>query len=184
MLMLFAMITVSLLLSYGIGNISLGKSQQQTGTGMVFDSVDLSLKDLVNDSKIIVLGNVVDQNSNGTGGEDQVGVPNNLMQVPLIRNAIQVEEVIKGNYTDKTIDVATEGDLTGHISMEGNARLYKGERVILFLYPEKIYAGKYSVTGMEQGKYHVDSNGQVRGKFMQNGTSLTSFEATIQKLTR
>jgi hypothetical protein len=68
--------------------------------------------------------------------------------------------------------------------MEGNAKLYKGERVVLFLYPEKIYDGKYSVTGMEQGKYHVDSNGQVKGKFMQNGTSLASFEATIQKLTR
>lgn len=51
---------------FEIGSASQGTSQQQTGTGTVFDLVDLSLNDLVKDSEIIVIGKVVDQNSNGT----------------------------------------------------------------------------------------------------------------------
>lgn len=177
-----ALISMSLVFAFGFGSTRQGMSQQRMGTGMVFDSVDLSLNDLVKDSKIIVLGTVVSQNSNGTGREIQVGVPSNLTQVPLIRNTIQVEKVIKGNYTDKTIDVITEGDLTGHISVEGNAKLNKGERVVLFLQQEKSYNEQFAVTGMEQGKYHVDSNGVVKGKFMSNGESILTFEDTIEKL--
>lgn len=134
------------------------------------------------DSEIIVLAAVVNQNSNGTGGEVQVGVPSNLTQVPLIRNTIQVEKVIKGDYTDKTIDGITEGDLTGHISVEGSAKLNKGERVVLFLQREKTYNERFAVTGMEQGKYQVDSNGLVKGKFMRNGESIPTFENTIEKI--
>lgn len=170
---LVILITMSLVLPFEFGSASQGTSQEQTGTGMVFDSVDLSLNDLVNESEVIVLGNVVDQNYNGT-------VPDNSDGVPLIRNAVQVEKVIKGNYTDKTIDVITEGDLTGHTSVGGSAKLNKGERVVLFLQREKVYDGHFAVTGMEQGKYEVGSNDLIKGKFLKNGTSIPSFEALIE----
>jgi hypothetical protein len=145
-------------------------SQQQTG--IVNDLMDLSLNDLINDSELIVIGNVLDRNSAGTVGESQSGVPENLTMVAGIKNTIQIEKVLKGNYAGNIIDVITEDDFSGRIVFEGSAKLQKGENVRLFLYKEPIYDGLYVIMGMEQGKYRVDSNGLVKGKVTTNATSI------------
>lgn len=168
------------LLSFGLESATLVSSQEQAG--IIYDLVDLSIYDLVHDSELILMGNVLDQNSVGTIGESQAGVPDNLTKVPGIRTTIQVEKVLKGSYEGKTIDVITEDDLSGRIIIEGSAKLQKGERTILFLYREKIYDGQYAIMGMEQGKYQVDSNGLVKGKFISNATSIASFEANIKDI--
>lgn len=157
-------------------------SEQQTGIGIVYDLMELSMYDLVHKSQLIVMGNVLDQQSAGMVGESQVGLPDNLTKVPGIRSTIQVEKVVKGSYEGKTINVITEGDLSGKIVIEGPAKFEKGERTIVFLYREKIYDGQYAVTGMEQGKYQVDSNGLIKGKSVLNSTSVANFDAKIKDI--
>jgi hypothetical protein len=44
-------------------------SQQQMGIGMVYDFMELSMYDLVQKSQLIVMGNVLDQQSAGMVGE-------------------------------------------------------------------------------------------------------------------
>jgi len=180
-ILVIILLATSLLL-FGHDSARLIFSQQQTGTGIVYDLVDMSIYDLVHDSALILMGNVLDRNSAGTVGESQVGVPDNLTKVLGIRNTIQVEKVLKGSYEGKTIDVITEDDLSGRIVIEGSAKLQKDERTILFLYREMIYDRQYAIMGMEQGKYEVDSNGLVEGKFVSNATSIPSFEANIKDI--
>jgi hypothetical protein len=67
--------------------------------------------------------------------------------------------------------------LSGNLTIEGPAKFQKGETSILFLYKGNGYGGYYTTMGMEQGKYHIYSNGTVESKLMddmkywpQNGT--------------
>jgi hypothetical protein len=147
----------------------------------------------VHDSELIIVGNVVDQNSEGTVVEKQVEVPEHLTKVPAIRNTVEVEKVIKGNYEGRTIDLITEGDLSGNLIIEGPAKFQKGEKTILFLHREKVYSGEYTTMGMEQGKFQVNTNGSVEGKLMAdagydtvywplNATSIADFEIDIKNI--
>lgn len=54
---------------------------------------------------------------------------------------------------------------------------------MLFLQREKVYNGSFAVTGMEQGKYEVDSDDVVKDKFLKNGTSISSFEGLLKGIT-
>jgi hypothetical protein len=156
---------------------------------ITYDLMPLSKYDLVHDSELIILGNVIEQNSAGTVGETQAGVPRNVTDVPTIQTTVGIENIIKGDYDGNKIDIITEGDLSGKITFEGPAKFYKGEKTILFLYREQVYGGEYTTMGMEQGKYQVESNGLVEGKITAteeywplNATSLAYFETDIKNL--
>jgi hypothetical protein len=149
------------------------KVYSQSSGAKVIDFIPLSKYDLVHDSELIILGKVLYQYS----------------EIPTIRNILQVDKVIKGKFDNKTMDVITEGDLSGNIVVEGPAKFQKGEKAILFLYREQDYGGEYTTLGLEQGKYHVDSNGLVEGKVTAteeywplNATSLADFEADIKNV--
>ena len=86
-----------------------------------------------------------------------------------IRNTIEVEEIIKGTSGNKTVDVITEDDFSGNIVVEGPAKFQKGERSLLFLNREKLYAGEYTTRGGEQGKFPVNSVRLVKSKQMASG---------------
>jgi hypothetical protein len=158
-----------------------------------YDYVGLSKYDLVHDSDLILMGNVLEQNSAGKIGQIQAGVPGNLTKIPGIRNTIEVEKLIKGNHEGATIDVITEGDLSGNIVIEGPAKFEKDEKTILFLSREKGYGGEYTTMGGSQGKYQVGSNDLVQGKLMPvagnelaywplNQTSVSEFSTDIEKI--
>jgi hypothetical protein len=156
---------------------------------ITYDLMPLSKYDLVHDSELIILGNVIEQNSAGTVGETQAGVPRNVTDVPTIQTTVGIENIIKGDYDGNKIDIITEGDLSGKITFEGPAKFYKGEKTILFLYREQVYGGEYTTMGMEQGKYQVESNGSVEGKITAteeywplNATSLAYFETDMKNL--
>jgi hypothetical protein len=156
---------------------------------ITYDLMPLSKYDLVHDSELIILGNVIEQNSAGTVGETQAGVPRNVTDVPTIQTTVGIENIIKGDYDGNKIDIITEGDLSGKITFEGPAKFYKGEKTILFLYREQVYGREYTTMGMEQGKYQVESNGLVEGKITAteeywplNATSLAYFETDIKNL--
>jgi hypothetical protein len=156
---------------------------------ITYDLMPLSKYDLVHDSELIILGNVIEQNSAGTVGETQAGVPRNVTDVPTIQTTVGIENIIKGDYDGNKIDIITEGDLSGKITFEGPAKFYKGEKTILFLYREQVYGGEYTTMGMEQGKYQVELNGLVEGKIRAteeywplNATSLAYFETDIKNL--
>jgi hypothetical protein len=106
-----------------------------------------------------------------------------------IRSTIQVEKVLKGSYEGKIINVITEGDLDGNIVIEGPAKFQKGERSLLFLNREKLYAGEYTTMGGEHGKFPVYSDGLVKSKLMASGeywpvnaTSIADFEGEIKNI--
>lgn len=163
-------------------------SGQQLST-ITYDLMELSKYDLVHDSELIVVGNVLDQYSAGRLGEIKAGVAESTTRIPGIMNTVEVEKVIKGTYEGKTIDIVSEGDLSGKIIVEGPAKFHKGEETILFLYREKGYGGHYTTMGMEQGKYQVDSNGLVEGTLKSNmeywpsnATTIADFEDNIKDI--
>jgi hypothetical protein len=158
-------------------------------SGITYDLFPLSKYDLVHDSELIILGNVLEQKSAGTVGEEQTGVPKNLTVAPAILTTLGVEKIIKGNYSGNKIGIITEGDLSGKITFEGPAKFHKGEKAILFLHREQGYGGEYTTMGMDQGKFQVDSNGLVEAKnnavegyWPLNASSLAVFEADIKTI--
>jgi hypothetical protein len=90
-----------------------------------------------------------------------------------LNNSISVEKVIKGNYSDKTLNVLTE---QGSEAVD----LGKGEHLILFLAKEKMYNG-YSIIGSYQGKIGIDPKGVVYGYIIKN-MSVPEMENNITDL--
>jgi hypothetical protein len=168
---------------------SVEKVYSQNLATVTYDYMGLDKYDLVHDSDLIVLGRVLDQNSAGMVKQLQGGVAGNLTELPGIRNTIEVEEIIKGSSGNKTVDVITEDDLSGNIVVEGPAKFQKGERSLLFLNREKLYAGEYTTMGGEQGKFPVNSDGLVKSKQLASGeywpvnaTSIANFEGEIKNI--
>lgn len=151
-----------------------------------YGTVDLSLADLAHDSPLIVQGMVLDRKQGKTLPPPEHG----MLSTPTVSNTIQVDKVIKGNFTTgkiKTINVVTEEDLSGKIIMGDTLALKKSERVILFLYLYKAPGygpGAYGINGIDQGKYNVLPDGSVMGKFIEDkdNVSLADFENNIKKI--
>lgn len=182
-IILFAMVSLSVELD------SVEKVYSQNLAAVTYDYMGLDKYDLVHDSDLIVLGRVIDQNSAGMVKQLQGGVAGNLTELPGIRNTIEVDEIIKGASGNKTVDVITEDDLSGNIVVEGPAKFQKGERSLLFLNREKLYAGEYTTMGGEQGKFPVNSDGLVNSKLMASGeywpvnaTSIANFEDEVKNI--
>lgn len=146
--------------------------------------MDLSLEDMAHDSPLIVEGTVLDRKQ----GKPLPPPGHGMIGTPTVSNTIQVDKVIKGNFTTgvpKTINVVTEEDLSGRIIMEDTLELKKNETVILFLFKAPGYGpGAYGITGINQGKYEVLPDGSVMGKFIgdKDNGSLADFEKNITKI--
>lgn len=121
--------------------------------------IGLTLDQLARESELVISGTVL--------GEK-------LAFHRLINYSLSIEKVIKGNYTGNSISVLSQPTF-----VEDTVNLTKDEKVILFLYKEKIYGDQYAVTGMIQGKYEIDRNGFVHGYKISNTTTLTDFERNI-----
>lgn len=136
------------------------------------------LSGLSHEAQLIVLGKVLDVKQGGQVGVSSAGVPDSLTHTPSVNNLVQIEKVIKGQAQGiNQINVVTEGDLSGKTLVEGAATLHKGEHTVLFLYKEPTYKNQWTILGMEQGKFNVDSKGIVKGKL-----ALTDIKANLAGL--
>jgi hypothetical protein len=72
-----------------------------------------------------------------------------------LNNSLNVEKIIKGNYSGNTINVLTRPT---QFTFDGGVELTKGENVVLFLNKEKMHGG-YMI--IDKGKFNIDPNGVV-----------------------
>jgi len=121
--------------------------------------VGLSLEHLSRQSELVISGTVVDEKLANQG---------------LVNHSLSVEKIIKGNYTSRFINVFSQPDF-----VEDAVKLTKGEKVILFLYKERMYDGQYAVVGMLNGKYEIDPNGLIHGFNLPKAMTMTDFEKNI-----
>ncbi len=126
-----------------------------------YSLVPLAMEDLSRQAQLIILGNVSDKQLGDAG---------------LINYTVSIGQIIKGTYAGNTINVLSQPTEF----VEDAVDLTKGEKVILFLYKEKMYGGQYAVVGM-QGKYDIDSNGVVHG-YNINDMSVPDFEKNVTAL--
>jgi hypothetical protein len=129
-----------------------------------------SLKKL---SELVVLGKVVKQTQGPAmdlGSAPMFGE----QKMPQVSNAIQIEEVLKGNYKGDTLNILTPGTTNNKVIVEDAYKLKNGERAIFML--AKINGG-YVVIGYDQGKYQL-SGDMVRGKFVK-GMDIDNFRLQV-----
>jgi hypothetical protein len=111
--------------------------------------VDLSTEKLTRDSELIVTGYVEDIASQWTPDNKSITTT----------AVISVQKIIKGLPARKKIQVILLGGQVGDIVMRvsDEAPLHKGERVLLFLSPEKQFSGGGAcrIVGRAQGKYTI-----------------------------
>lgn len=139
---------------------------------------------IAHEAELIVIGKVLDVKQGGMVGVSTAGVPDSLTHFPSINNLVQIDKVIKGQYIDKTINVVTEGDLSGKTKIEDSVQMHKGERTVLFLHKEPTYKNQWTVVGMNQGKFNVDAKGTVLGKLAAADikASLLGLEANLKQV--
>lgn len=121
--------------------------------------IGLSLEDLSHQSELIISGTVLDEKPANDG---------------LVNHSLSIQKIIKGNYTGSSISVFSQPEF-----VEDAVNLTKGEKVILFLYKERMYGGQYAVVGMLNGKYVIDPNGLVHGYDIPKPMTLADFEKNI-----
>lgn len=111
--------------------------------------VGLSTEKLTRDAELIVTGYVEDVVSQWTPDKKSITTT----------AGISVQEVIKGMPARKKIQVIYLGGQVGDMVMRvsDEAPLHKGERVLLFLSPEKQFSGGAAcrIEGRAQGKYTI-----------------------------
>jgi hypothetical protein len=163
----------AIIIPFALGNVNLNYEQttptlgstEQTQKVISFGVRGYDFPNLAHQAQLIVLGKVIDQKDGGRQGVSTPGVPDSLTHLPTINNLIQIEKVIKGQYAGTTIDVYTDGDLTGKIKIESDSPdIKKGERGVFFLRQEPVWQNKWTIVGLDQGKFKVDNNGNVQGK--------------------
>jgi hypothetical protein len=150
-----------------------------------------SMKELASESDLIIRGEII----NVQPGRDRIvedeGEDDDWI-IPTLLSEVQVKKVTKGTWNDKTIKVATEGDLSDEWYIPAAAKMKKGEKVILFLIKDPLYGDNaYTTYGMYQGKFDIDDNNQVKNKheFASSdlktkikGMNTTEFENNIHKI--
>ena len=127
-------------------------SLQATDTTL---AVALSLEDMVNQSDVIAIGNVVDTRS--------MWVDRNLVTLA----TVSVSESLKGA-PGETVTVVLPGGVDVNrrvpvaMTYPGAPRLTPGENTFLFLTADSEVGGGYSVAGFAQGKFSIvdDEDGE------------------------
>jgi len=118
--------------------------------------VGLSTEKLTRDAALVVTGSVEDTVSQWTPDKKSI----------VTIAVINVEQYIKGTSAQKKIQVMHMGGQVGDLVMavSDEAPLKKGERVLLFLSPEKELSGGAAckIEGRAQGKYAIGEDGIAR----------------------
>lgn len=202
MFSIIAIVTVggAIMIPFALGNINLNYQQptptftnytpdmsmastfKPTETVISLGVRGYDFPNLAHKAELIILGKVISQTNGGKQGESTPGVPDTLTHLPTINSLIQIEKVIKGQYTPKTINVFTEGDLTGNVKIEDSADIKKNDHGIFFLFQEPVWKGKWTIVGLSQGKFNVDNNGNVQGKLAAGNikASIAGLEAKLK----
>jgi len=117
--------------------------------------VGLSTENLSRDSELVVLGDV----------GDTMYIWSDDGKAILTSAVIVINEVIKGHYIDRTIQVEYPGgELDGiGLKVSDEPDIKKGEKVVLFLKrSDKVDRTSFHLVGKAQGKYHIDQDGIAR----------------------
>lgn len=119
-------------------------------------AVALSLEDMVNQSDVIAIGNVVNTQS--------VWVDKSLVTLA----SVTVNETLKGDESTTNLTVALPGGVDANrkfpiaMSYPGAPKMTPGEDVFLFLTNSGEVSGSYTVAGFSQGKFSIvkDEDGE------------------------
>ena len=152
----FLIIGVALLVSTHWGTKAVNAPPQDTlPTPDTTLAIALSLEDMVNQSDVIAIGNVVDTKS--------VWADRSLVTLA----TVSVGEALKGSETGN-LTVVLPGGVDANrkfpvaMSYPGAPRLTPGEDVFLFLNANSDFGGGYTVAGFSQGKFSIvtDEDGE------------------------
>jgi hypothetical protein len=116
-------------------------------------AVERTETDLIQESALIVTGHCTHQSSQWAG--------NTLVTLA----TIQVSEVLKGGATS-TVTVTLPGGVDANrripvaMGYPGAPVIFQQENVVLFLTPQNLVAGGYSVVGFSQGKFTLVQDAQ------------------------
>jgi hypothetical protein len=185
--------TMIALVGGGLGlGLSIGSYEQTTFNPAIPDGMvyivdhatrDLSIADMAFDSQLIIQGKVMTQSEGRTLPVAEPG----MIPIPTTNNIVQVVSVIKGDpkLVGKTINVITDGDVVSkRVIVPESAMLKRGENLKLFL--AKAVVGEntntYTIEGVDQGKYTVDKNNNVRGKFIKDVMPAVAFDKNVKKI--
>ena len=120
--------------------------------------VGMSTERLTRESELVIVGDVENTISQWSDDGKQI-----VTQV-----TITYTDVIKGKNTNRKVVVEHEGGEVGEVGMQvsDSPHFRKGEKVILFLKPEKIKEDKdiFKIVGSAQGKYTIGTDGIARKK--------------------
>jgi hypothetical protein len=172
-----------------VGGLSIGSYEQTTYNPAIPDGMiyivdhatrDLSIADMAFDSQLIIQGRVMDQSEGRTLPAAEQG----MIPIPTTNNIVQVVSVIKGDpkLVGKTINVVTEGDASKRVIAPEGAMLKRGENLELFLAKSPVGENTYTIKGVDQGKYTVDKNNNVRGKFIKDTMPVVAFDKNVKKI--
>ena len=139
-----------------------------------FATPNFDLSTMKKMASLVILGRVVKQ----TQGQSINLAEND--KIPQISNTIQIERVLKGNYKGDTVQVLTPGSMSNRILVEDTYKLKNGERAIFMLFKWK---NGYEVVGLNQGKYQIEGDDMVRGKFVK-GMDIDNFRMQVLDVDR
>ncbi|MBN1683691.1 hypothetical protein JW865_09090 [Candidatus Bathyarchaeota archaeon] len=121
-----------------------------------------SLKDLYNDSYVVIIGEVLSTNYRN------ILVKSNVTSVPFTDFVIKINSVLKGFVSNDTIVVSQTGGLLNDVlfMIRDDPLMQNGDKVILFLNKEEKY-GSHFILGGPQGRFvilndHVFSIGELQ----------------------
>jgi hypothetical protein len=172
-----------------VGGLGIGSYEQPTynptipdGANYIVDYAtrDLSIEDMSFEAQLIIQGKVIDQNEGRANPVAEQG----MIPIPTTNNVVQVVSVTKGDpkLVGKTINVITDGDVSKRVIVPESAMLKRGENLELFLAKSPIGENTYTIKGVDQGKYTVDKNNNVRGKFIKDTMPAISFDKNVKKI--
>jgi hypothetical protein len=112
--------------------------------------VKRSIEDLAIRSSLVVTGKVTEIESRWNDLHNQIST-----YVP-----IEIESFLKGSQKEESITITQWGGVVGDTAMTiiGSPAFSQDERVLVFLKPEPGTTDKIVVTGLAQGKFHVETD--------------------------
>jgi hypothetical protein len=136
--------------------LSLLASQLMTTAASGETMIKMSLEEKVRAADLVVQGSIIDATARW-GDESHSVIYTDYI--------VEVEEVLKGEVTGRTIVVTQQGGTLDGVSLQvgSNPELITGDRVVLFLAAADFLKGmargdnrpKYSIVGVAQGTYYI-----------------------------
>ena len=139
-------------------------------------AVERTESDMIQEASLIVTGHCTQLQSQWVG------------RTLVTLATIQVTEALKGN-PGSTVTVTLPGGIDSHrkipvaMSYPAAPQIYSQENVLLFLVPEDLVAGSYSIVGFSQGKLTLAETAQGKKVATQDLSSLNlqGYSGTIRR---